>query len=182
MKNSQGGKRANVRVLLLNGVAGSGKDSVLDILGVCERTNIIRVSSIDSVKKIATTCGWPGTKTDKDRKFLSCLKNLLTKFNEYPQRETIEEVAKQLLKITPTHRTFVGICAREHRDLDYFKEYYSTRGFPVTTILVTRKDVEENIPDNSADQGVFGYPYDLTLSNNSTLSSFRRTVENIFKE
>jgi len=172
-----------VRVLLLNGVAQSGKDTVIDTLETLKDTNVIRVSSVDWVKKVAKLCGWTGTKTEEDRLFLATLKDALTQFNESPQSQTIQEVAKQLKALPAADQTFICICAREPRDLEYFKEYYQkTKNYPVTTVLVTRAKAEKNTPNNKADQGVFDYEYDLTLSNNTSLKKFQQTIINIFEE
>ena len=170
-----------IRVLLLNGVAQSGKDTVIDTLETLQNTYVIRVSSVDWVKKVAKLCGWTGTKTEEDRLFLATLKDALTQFNESPQSQTILEVTKQLKALPAADQTFICICAREPRDLKYFKEYYQNRNYQVTTVLVTRAKAEKNTPNNMADQGVFDYEYDLTLSNNTSLKKFQQTIINIFK-
>ena len=50
------------------------------------------ISTVDYVKEIATECGWDGTKTPENRKFLSDLKRVLTEWNEKPLRETVAAV------------------------------------------------------------------------------------------
>ena len=50
------------------------------------------ISSVDKVYEAASLLGWTGTKTDKDRKFLSDLKDLSTAYNDMP----FEEIKKKI--------------------------------------------------------------------------------------
>jgi hypothetical protein len=80
------------QIYILNGMGGCGKDTFASFLS--EVCGVFKYSSIDRVKQIAYECGWDGGKTEKDRKFLSDLKCLLTDYNDLPfndVRNRIEE-------------------------------------------------------------------------------------------
>ncbi len=68
------------KLIIINGVARSGKDTFIDIFKSLN-PNTINISSIDKVKELAREMGWDGTKDDKSRKFLSDLKDLWTDYN-----------------------------------------------------------------------------------------------------
>ena len=59
-------------IIVINGTGGSGKDTFVEY--VSKYAKVYNFSSVDKVKEIAKLIGWTGTKTDKDRKFLSDLK------------------------------------------------------------------------------------------------------------
>ena len=80
-----------VKVVIVNGKPGVGKSEFeRQCAAQCNlfhRTTgfslgrdlwIDVTSTVDFVKEIATECGWDGTKTLENRKFLSDLKDLLT--------------------------------------------------------------------------------------------------------
>ena len=62
----------NKNIIVINGTGGSGKDTFVEY--VSKYAKVYNFSSVDKVKEIAKLIGWTGTKTDKDRKFLSDLK------------------------------------------------------------------------------------------------------------
>ena len=71
------------RVIITNGYARSGKDEFAKILN--DYIGVAKYSSIDCVRNGASEAGWySGGKSDKDRKFLSDLKKLLTDYNDIP--------------------------------------------------------------------------------------------------
>ena len=70
------------KIIVINGTGGSGKDT---FISYCENyTKVFNFSSIDIIKEIASTMGWNGGKTEKDRKFLADLKALATDYNDLP--------------------------------------------------------------------------------------------------
>ena len=67
-----------MKVIIINGKAEVGKDTLVtmckDLLGA---NRILNISTVDFVKEVANFCGWDGTKTPENRKFLSDLKDLV---------------------------------------------------------------------------------------------------------
>ena len=50
------------------------------------------ISTVDFVKQIAKECGWNGVKTPENRKFLSDLKDLLTRWNDVPYQKIVDHI------------------------------------------------------------------------------------------
>ena len=128
----------------------SGKDLWIDI-----------TSTVDFVKEIATMCGWDGTKTLENRKFLSDLKDLLTKWDDVPFK-TIVHRANTL----PNNSDWIMfVDCREPIEIQKLKE-----GLNATTILIRRPGDESIETSNHADAGVLGYEYDLVINNDGDLN------------
>ena len=72
----------NKKIFIINGSGGVGKDTFVEL--VSEFASIMNFSSVDKVKDIAKEIGWNGTKTEKDRKFLSDLKILTAEYCDMP--------------------------------------------------------------------------------------------------
>ena len=117
-------------------------------------------STVDFVKEVATMCGWDGTKTLENRKFLSDLKDLLTNWDDVPYK-MIEHRAKTL----PGDSDWIlFVDCREPAEIQKLKE-----GLNATTVLIRRESVENNETSNASDANVFDYNYDLTIWNNSDI-------------
>ena len=87
---AQGRKQLNKRIFITNGMARCGKDTFAKFLN--EITPTMKYSSIDKVKDIARLCGWEGGKTERDRKFLSDLKMLISEYSDLPFLATKEKI------------------------------------------------------------------------------------------
>ena len=133
---------------LFNRVPGfePGKDLWVDI-----------TSTVDFVKEVATMCGWDGTKTLENRRFLSDLKDLLTRWDDVPFK-TIVHRANTL----PSNTDWIMfVDCREPAEIQKLKEKLNA-----TTVLIRRESVESNEVSNHADAEVFNYTYDLLIENN----------------
>ena len=172
-----------VTALIINGVARTGKDTLVDILGKQPNTHVVSISSIDAVKAIAMRCGWSGkTKTDKDRKFLSDLKMLLTHYNDLPFTATTDYLESEVFYAAirkKTENVFFTVFSREPEDIERYREYF-TKQMRTKTVLVRRESAERNTPNNSADQNVFKYDYDIELQNNGTIKEFEQQIITTF--
>ena len=78
------------KVVILNGSGGVGKDSL--VISCKDFCNTKHVSSVTEVKGIATLMGWDGEKTEKSRRFLSDLKDLMTNYNDRPLNYSLEQI------------------------------------------------------------------------------------------
>lgn len=153
-------------IYITNGVARCGKDTFAKFLG--ELVPVHKYSSIDKVKEIAEWCGWDSTKkTEKDRKFLSDLKLLLTEYNDLPFEDVKGEVDF-------FHRVSVRkvmlIDIREPAEIERAK-----KEFGAETILIVNPNIP-HIMSNMADKNVYEYEYDYKIMNNGTLEKFRETT------
>lgn len=132
---------------LFNRQAGftEGKDLWVDI-----------TSTVDFVKEVATLCGWDGTKTLENRRFLSDLKDLLTNWNDVPYKV----ITNRVKTLPQCHDWIVFVDCREPKEIQKLKV-----GLNATTILIRRPGDENTETSNHADAGVFEYDYDLNIWN-----------------
>ena len=170
-----------VKVVVVNGRPGVGKS---EFERLCkEQCNLFNrvvgfsngrrlwidiTSTVDFVKEVATMCGWDGTKTLENRKFLSDLKDLLTNWDDVPYK-MIEHRAKTL----PSDSDWIMfVDCREPAEIQKMKERLNA-----TTLLIRRESVEDNEVSNHADAGVFNYKYDLTIENNSDIMDLEKKAK-----
>lgn len=169
------------QIFIINGSGGVGKDLFVDMVKssvtkLSPNGEIYRVwnySSIDKVKSIAAQIGWNGGKTEKDRKFLSDLKVLTTEYNDMPFADL-----KRMVNIFKEQKdvVFLFLHIREPKEIERAKIE-----FDAYTILVTRDSVPQ-ITSNIADGGVFGYEYDMQVTNNGTKEDLKELAELFAKD
>lgn len=153
-------------IFITNGVGGCGKDTFADILKKYVPT--LKRSSIDRVKAIARECCWAGGKTEKDRKFLSDLKLLLTDYNDLPFLSISSYVDE--FSYSPYHAVLL-IDIREPEEIERAKKAFNAK-----TILI-KNDRVAPITSNMADANVLNYNYDFVIENNGTLEEFEETIK-----
>lgn len=102
--------------------------------------------------------GWDGKKTEKDRKFLSDLKDILTDYNDLPMRSMKEFVQENKEKYE-----IIFLMIREPVEIER-----AVKQFDALTLLVKR-DQADKITGNHADRDVDQYDYDYTIYNYGTL-------------
>ena len=167
-----------MRIIVINGAGGVGKDLFVafcaSILGPDKVKNY---STVDYVKAVAAFIGWDGTKDNKSRKFLSDLKDALTKWDDIPYRRTrieIEDFEEKMNKMGGKYAEngVMFIHCREPQEIQRFKDE-----FGATTLLIRRELAEEKNWQNHADQNVLNYQYDCVVSNNGTLEDLRHQAE-----
>lgn len=108
------------KIFVINGSGGVGKDTFIEVLSSFH-PSVFQTSSVDPTKTLATQVGWQGGKTDKDRKFLSDFKDLLTEYNDYPMQFLTERV-----------KDIMFIHIREPREIEK-----AVKAFGAQTILIT---------------------------------------------
>lgn len=158
------------KIYIINGMARCGKDTFADILGEYVRT--YKYSSVTKIKDIAMRCGWIGGKTEKDRKFLSDLKNLTTAYSDLAFND-IKNVVNWFNNLSAYNVLLIDI--REPLEIDRAK-----KEFGAETIFIENNRVPI-ITTNMADAGVFDYDYDYVIHNNGTIEEFRETIKNFMK-
>ena len=170
-----------VKVVIVNGKPGVGKSEFeRQCAAQCNlfhRTTgfslgrdlwIDVTSTVDFVKEIAAECGWDGTKTLENRKFLSDLKDLLTQWGNVPYKMIVNR-ANSL----PNNMDWIMfVDCREPAEIQKLKE-----GLNATTVLIRRPGDEEAETSNHADAGVFNYEYDLTIENNSDIMDLAKKAK-----
>lgn len=170
-----------MKIFVINGMPLSGKSTFvsfcLDELGAWGK----EVSTVDFVKELAKECGWDGTKTPLNRKFLSDLKDLLTEWGDVPYKEIIKE--KKIWEYgfeqfdIPTKDCFFFIHCREPQEIQKFVDRVNAE-----TILIRRESVESKEQSNHADAEVFNFKYDYEIENNGDLKELKIKAKKFLKE
>ena len=116
---------------MISGSGGMGKSTFVSL---CNQFNdkVVEVSTVDEVKRIGIECGWDGTKTERNRAFLSDLKDLLEKWNNVPNKKIDEYIENH-----PEEIIFVN--AREPHNIQYYKDKYNA-----ITVLVGKRSQHTN--------------------------------------
>ena len=116
-------------------------------------------------------CGWDGTKTPKNREFLSNLKDLLTKWNDIPYQKISKEI--ELFKrrmenhnFNPDTEGIVFIHCREPQEIARF-----VKEMGAYSLLMRRPSEESKEQSNHADAEVFDFDYNYIIYNDSTLAA-----------
>ena len=172
-------------IFIVNGSPGCGKTTFEEIaaakLHQVYRPTLI-CSTIDFVKDIAKECGWDGTKTPQNRKFLSDLKDLLTEWGDVPYHKICDDLDLfyfhlDQYDVDPS----CGVVFIDCREPAEIKKLCD--GLGAKSILIDRKDVDEEAKtSNHADNEVYNYDYDIIIDNNGSLKDLENNVVEFLKK
>lgn len=151
-------------IIIINGTGGSGKDTFVEYVSKYART--CNFSSVDKVKEIAKLIGWSGTKTDKDRKFLSDLKKLTTEYNDM----SFISIKNAVDKFKNSSDEIMFIHIREPEEIRR-----AVSAFNAKTLLVKREGLDL-IMTNYSDASVENYSYDYIIKN-TTLEELEESAK-----
>lgn len=164
------------QIFIINGSGGVGKDTFVNMVekaledidyGYC----IDNYSSVTRVKEIMKSCGWDGiSKTEKDRKFMSDLKLLLTEYNDLPFKD-MGYVADEFIHSSFENDRMLFFHIREPNEISR-----AAKEFNAKTILVKRDSIK-HITSNMADENVYNYDYDIVIENNGTLEELHNKAK-----
>jgi hypothetical protein len=167
-----------MRIVVINGAGGAGKDLFVAFCASHLGTDKVKnYSTVDYVKAVAAGIGWDGTKDDKNRKFLSDLKKILTEWDDIPYRRTkleIEEFQAKMNKLGGKYaeNSVMFIHCREPEEIDRF-----VKDFNAETLLIRRELAEEKNWQNESDKRVLDYPYDCIIHNDGSLEQLREVAK-----
>ncbi len=130
-------------------------------------------SSVSKVKHIAEEIGWQGGKNEIDRKFLSDLKLLTSKYCDMPFSDMKEKVDSFL---KDENCIFLFLHIREPSEIRR-----AVKEFHAKSILVVRDNVPP-IKSNEADKNVFDCNYDIYVINNGTIEELREYAKKFIEE
>ena len=158
-------------IYIVNGAAGSGKttfeENVKEIVG----DSCYILSTITPIKQIATMVGWNGKKDLESRKFLSDLKDLLTKYNDYPFNyicDQIKHIEEEWAEYGVSPKSIViFIDCREPQEIKKLCDKLGAK-----SLLIRRASAENAATSNHADAEVLNYNYDIIIENNGDLRDY----------
>ena len=169
-----------MKYFIINGRPRSGKDTFvnfcLEELGAFGKL----ISTVDFVKEIAARCGWDTTKTPKNRKFLSDLKDLLTNWGDIPYKKTLQEIDMFKFDLDywdVSDKGVVFIMCREPKEIERFERELNAK-----SVLIRRASVEFEQQSNHADSEVLNHKYDYIIENNGTVDELKEKAKEFLKK
>ena len=168
-----------MKIYILNGKAGSGKTTFFKLIKEKCRNYVYNYSTVDLVKKVAYGCGWNGSKTPENRKFLSDLKDLLIEWDDVPYKDCLKEI-KRITSLADIYDMehddwAIFIDCREPKEIQKFVDRLGAK-----TIFIDRK-IEDYNASNHADANVENFEYDIVINNNGTLEDLAAVAMNFIK-
>jgi guanylate kinase len=168
-----------MKIYILNGKAGSGKTTFFKLIEEKCHNYVYNYSTVDLVKKVAYGCGWNGSKTPENRKFLSDLKDLLTEWDDVPYKDCLKEI-KRITSLADIYDVehddwAIFIDCREPKEIQKFVDRLGAK-----TIFIDRK-IEDYNASNHADANVENFEYDIVINNNGTLEDLAAVAMNFIK-
>ena len=156
-------------IFIINGAAGSGKDTFVDLITLATKYmvdvgSVENFSSVDKIKEVAKELGWDGSKSEKDRKFLSDLKLLCKEYNDLPFKSIIHTVSEFYKSL---NNQFLFIHIREPDEIERAKVAFGAK-----TILIKNPSISL-IESNKSDKNVYDYDYDIIINNNGTITDLK---------
>ena len=155
------------KVFVINGIAGSGKDTFVSMVGAIVPT--VNYSSVSKIKDAAKMLGWDGEKDDRSRRFLSDLKQLSAKYNDFPFNCMMKKIEDFL---EDDIHEFLFLHIREPQEIG--RIVYMIH--EIQTVLV-RNDNVKQVTSNRSDAEVYEYDYDIIINNSGDLASLNKTAE-----
>ena len=173
-------------IVVINGSGGKGKDTFAkNCLKLAFRHEInphtendilaslrimCNIDSVYLVKNLATMAGWDGNKTEKNRKFLSDLKDLLSNWNDVPYKETIKNINTAIKNINDFNNGdgLIFVHSREPKEIQRYVNYFGSN--ICHTLLIKNPNIP-TVVSNHADKDVENYRYDVVVYNNKDRES-----------
>lgn len=147
----------NKKIYVINGYAGSGKDTFVEFVSYFGKT--MNISSVDKVKEAAFILSTENQKDEKYRKFLSELKKLS---DEY-YNSSDNYIHKKVLEFIKSDNIFMFVHIREPENIEKFCRKYNA-----ISILVKNENVK-SITSNESDKNVENYNYDIIIDNSGSV-------------
>ena len=166
------------KVFVINGKGGSGKDTFVE--NVNKYIPSDNYSSIEYIRRIASLLGWDGSKSDKNRKFLSDLKMLSTEYNDMPFQDMIQYINHFLISMYNTNELlFVHI--REPKEIKRLVEFCENINIDIHTVYIHNSKLISRTYNNDADDNTEDYAYDYIVDNSSDLEHLDCEVRDFIK-
>lgn len=168
------------KVVIMNGRPCSGKTTFEEFCNIFCTTYLY--STIDPIKEVAKKMGWKGTKNKEDRIFLSELKKVSKKYNNFPV-----EWVKNKIETTISDYANVGIDIEDKykkviffvdcREVEEIEELKSILPHAVTTMVIRDKVFNTSEYADVDDVNPFDYEYDYYIQNKNGLDELKTEAQ-----
>ena len=172
-----------VDVFIINGKPRSGKttfEKYFKDMCVCIDCKI--VSSIDSIKTVATALGWNGIKNPHNRTLLKQLKDIAIDFSNMPTRVIVDQIMNDIYDDGGMRVAYM-VDIREPVEIIKMVTVLGALGiiYPirVRTVLIRRPDTDNIKYGNRADDDEvfkYDYDYDFCAANLEELSNCAKAL------
>lgn len=166
-----------VKVIIVNGLAQSGKDTFVDFCKEVAPKYVYSMSTVDFIKRIATEGGWNGEKTPEARRYLSDLKKIFVEWLDAPYKEVERKIRtiemNEIQYGLESNDFYLFIHCREPEEINKM-----VKGLGARTVLIMRPGVER-VTSNNSDLDAEDYDYDYFIKNDGDLDDLR-TKANLF--
>lgn len=157
------------KIVVINGYPQAGKST---FVSMCYDVNkdVIELSMVDSVKKVATYAGWNGKKDEKGRKFLAAIKQAMMEYDEGPRKAIDRYILSHPEKVC-------FINARNPKDIQYFVDKYNA----VTLYIALAPNVESGQVWYSNEEDTVAafdaYEYEYTVWNRKIPEEYKEQAK-----
>lgn len=168
-----------MKVIILNGAAGSGKNTFKQALGDVWGLSVRDYSSIDWAKEVALEkFGWDGVKDVASRKLLSGIKQLGIQYGDIPFEKVKIEIQASIIG----GADIIVVDIREPDEIEKLVKWCQDVRIFCRTIRIYNTKAEHKVESGDYDlQGdrLYGaYDYDYGVPNNGTMEEFISTIKN----
>lgn len=175
--------QTRTKVIVINGVAGSGKDTFIELANsyceLNEYANVLNISSVDPIKDVLRTFGWDGEKTDEIRNLMVDIKKLWISAQNGPTMFLMNNILQyHMAHIDEDNIVFCHVREPEeiNKLVDAIKGM-SPMGIDIMTLLIVRHDaIGSDTRDSDNYNIVKSYQYDNIIYNNSDLPALDQAV------
>jgi hypothetical protein len=179
------------RVIVINGVPQSGKDTFVDFAyNYCETyemANVLNLSSVDLIKGALASFGWDGTKSENVRDIIAGIKKIWVEADNGPTMFMINNIIN--FHMEHNGEDNIIFChIREPEEIDKLRRAIygmESVGIEFITILISRKDCDGySTYSNESDNPIFikEFDYDHIIHNDGDLEKYESTVHNFIDE
>lgn len=175
-----------VNIVIINGLGGCGKSTFAEMCTkYCnenKRAIVAELSTVDYVKIVARLCGWDGSKSEKDRIFLSDLKKAFAKWNNIPIKYVFDQINDIISKEKTKKNYLFFVNSREPDDIKEIIELAKLKGYKALTVKLERPNQNVNeVPELIND--IVNMKADHTIVNSGELQDLQNKaisfVENL---
>jgi len=168
-----GGKQQ--AVIIINGRAGVGKDSLIDFAK--DYFTVRSLSSVLKIKEAALMAGWSGEYDNRGRQLLADIKMALVKYDPMIIANWLRDEHN---KFKAVEQDVMFVHIREADEIDKFKQLVPH----AKAVLITRKSVQ-NIAVDTSENTLGDYKWDFVFKNDDALAksgkAFVKLIDTIRK-